>query len=325
MNKPSGGHGIVTSANGDVDVIEGEFKDGERNGHGNWTSANRDVFEGEFTNGKRNGHGAVTYPNGAVFKCEYKDGLRHGPAKYTHAHGAVFECRYTAGVLSNVSFGTHVQGAASETGATLGRKRSVNDMGTAADQPPAKQTFTERMNPCTPAQCSGNTDIGSILSSHNLRSLDVGGGGDCQFRSIAHHLFGDAEKHPEVRAVVVREMLDRPEKYVDFCEQWDLDGEANPMHHCTWAEYLAKMGKIGEWGGNTTLQAASNAYIQTIHVLTTNSDNGVYHITPELEPGSDTDTDDARQPKPHIWIVYLTNNHYSASESITDICMKGQC
>jgi len=30
------------------------------------------------------------------------------------------------------------------------------------------------------------------LLSHNLRSVDVGGGGDCLFKSVSHQLYGDS-------------------------------------------------------------------------------------------------------------------------------------
>ena len=33
-----------------------------------------------------------------------------------------------------------------------------------------------------------------------LRPLDVGGGGDCLFKSISHQLYGDSSHHVEIRA-----------------------------------------------------------------------------------------------------------------------------
>lgn len=59
-----------------------------------------------------------------------------------------------------------------------------------------------------------NCDL--VLSSHaileqrlrnfNLRAHDVGGAGDCFFRSVSHHLYGDANYHLSIRAAGVAYM-----------------------------------------------------------------------------------------------------------------------
>ena len=38
---------------------------------------------------------------------------------------------------------------------------------------------------------------------YGLRPLDVGGGGDCLFKSISHQLYGDSSHHIEIRALGV--------------------------------------------------------------------------------------------------------------------------
>jgi hypothetical protein len=90
-------HGIgeIIFANGDF--FEGEFKDGDANGHGKMTYANGDIFEGEYKDGEANGPCKWTFANGDIFEGEYKDSKRNGPGKYTYANGDIFEGEYKDG------------------------------------------------------------------------------------------------------------------------------------------------------------------------------------------------------------------------------------
>ena len=38
------------------------------------------------------------------------------------------------------------------------------------------------------------------LLQHGLRTLDVGGGGDCSFKAVSHQLYGDPSHHLEITA-----------------------------------------------------------------------------------------------------------------------------
>ena len=59
-----------------------------------------------------------------------------------------------------------------------------------------------------------------VLSSHarleqrlrdlNLRAHDVGGAGDCFFRSVSHHLHSDASHHLSIRTAGVAYMRENP-------------------------------------------------------------------------------------------------------------------
>ena len=63
------------------------------------------------------------------------------------------------------------------------------------------------------------TPIDQALAPYGLISYDVGADGDCQFRALAFHLLGDANRHAEVRASVVDEMRNHPDRYRDFAEE----------------------------------------------------------------------------------------------------------
>ena len=52
---------------------EGDFVNGNFEGHGLLTTKKQGKFEGEFKGGKKNGHGKFTQPDGQVIEGEWKD------------------------------------------------------------------------------------------------------------------------------------------------------------------------------------------------------------------------------------------------------------
>lgn len=71
-------------------VIEGVWADG-LNGTGTVTSADGEVYEGEIRDGKPNGTGSFTSADGDVYEGEWKDGRVNGTATCTCANGDVYE------------------------------------------------------------------------------------------------------------------------------------------------------------------------------------------------------------------------------------------
>ena len=65
------------------------------------------------------------------------------------------------------------------------------------------------------------------LHRHGLRPLDVGVGGDCFFRAVAHQLYGDPNFHLNIRALGVDYLREHPERFI----------ESNSEN--SWLEYLA--------------------------------------------------------------------------------------
>ena len=65
--------------------------------------------------------------------------------------------------------------------------------------------------------CDGgsNSLLNYRLLRYQLRPLDVGGGGDCFFRSVSHQLYGDSSHHHEVRAAGVQYLRDNPERFIE--------------------------------------------------------------------------------------------------------------
>ena len=55
----------------------------------------------------------------------------------------------------------------------------------------------------------------SRLGELGLQSLDVGGAGDCLFRSVSHQLYGNSNHHMCIRTAGVQFMKDNPERFIE--------------------------------------------------------------------------------------------------------------
>ena len=75
-----------------------------------------------------------------------------------------------------------------------------------------------------------------------LRRLDVGGGGDCLFKSISHQLYGDSSHHVEIRAIGLGYLTDNPERFIE------------KVVDMTWLQYLSDMSIQGTWADNIKIQ-----------------------------------------------------------------------
>ena len=96
------------------------------------------------------------------------------------------------------------------------------------------------------------------LLRHGLRPLDVGGGGDCFFKSVSHQLYGDSCHHLEIRAAGVQYLKDNPERFIES----NLD--------TSWLQYLSNMSMQGTWADNIIIQAVADAMNIKIHIIESN-------------------------------------------------------
>ena len=55
----------------------------------------------------------------------------------------------------------------------------------------------------------------SRLYELGLQAIDVGGAGDCCFRSVSHQLYGNNNHHMRVRSAGVQYMRDQPERFAE--------------------------------------------------------------------------------------------------------------
>lgn len=64
---------------------------------------------------------------------------------------------------------------------------------------------------------------------HGLRPVDVGGGGDCLFKSISHQLYKNLSHHVDIRALGVRYLTNNPEHFI------------KSVVDTPWSQYLSHM------------------------------------------------------------------------------------
>ena len=109
-----------------------------------------------------------------------------------------------------------------------------------------------------------------------LKPFDVGGDGDCFFRAVSYQLYGDPEKHCEVRAAGIAYMRHNPERFI----------ESNT--EISWLEYLNNMSMQGTWCDAMIIQAVAEQLKLKITIAETHEGFNEYSIiqpvalTPQL-------------------------------------------
>ena len=98
---------------------------------------------------------------------------------------------------------------------------------------PSMQNHSSTMQLTSPI--SSENLMQSRLGELGLQSVDVGGAGDCFFRSVSHQLYGNSNHHMHIRTAGVQFMRDNPERFI----------ESNTEN--SWLRYLNNMCIQGTW------------------------------------------------------------------------------
>ena len=98
----------------------------------------------------------------------------------------------------------------------------------------------------------------SRLGELGLQSIDVGGAGDCFFRSVSHQLYGNSNHHMRIRTAGVQFMRDNTERFI----------ESNNEN--LWLRYLNNMGIQGTWADALIIQAVAGTLEVTIQIVESN-------------------------------------------------------
>ena len=104
------------------------------------------------------------------------------------------------------------------------------------------------------------------LAAAGLRVNEVDADGNCLFRALADQVEGSAKHHGKYRDEIVAFMRRDEERFKWFVED-DED----------WDDYLARLGRDGEWGGNLELVAAAN--LRSVNVVVHQLEAPKFEIT----------------------------------------------
>jgi len=89
---------------------------------------------------------------------------------------------------------------------------------------------------------------------------DVGGSGDCFFRSVSHQLYGTPELHFEIRMAGIKHLNNHPEIYIES------------FSDSSWEDYIRLMSIPGTWCDNIIIQAVANAHNCIVHITESDVD-----------------------------------------------------
>ena len=78
--------------------------------------------------------------------------------------------------------------------------------------------------------------LNSRLQRYGLRPLEVGGMGNCLFRSVAHQLYNDESCHFEIRISAVEYLQKNPDRFIE-----------SAVVDTSWLEYITNMSMEGTW------------------------------------------------------------------------------
>ena len=99
------------------------------------------------------------------------------------------------------------------------------------------------------------TLLNTRLTRHGLIPLDVGGSGDCFFRSVSHQLYGNCSHHLEIRTACAEYLRANPERFIESSVG------------SSWLQYLSSMSMIQTWADNIIIQAVADSMNINIHII----------------------------------------------------------
>ena len=137
---------------------------------------------------------------------------------------------------------------------------------------------------------NGLSALDTRLKCMNMRRVAMEGDGNCQFRSIAHHVLRDQDRHAEIRSLAMEWIRANPQDFEIYFETGDA--------FRTWANDMAR---DRTWGDELTLRAVCDALGYKVHVVQSTGENWYLLYEPCENKG-------AKQ----IFVSYISPVHYDA-------------
>jgi len=148
------------------------------------------------------------------------------------------------------------------------------------------------------------------LKKHGFQEKRVVPDGNCQMRALSDQIWGDENRHKEVRTEVTT-WLDKNEKFtIDDNGTSTLGDFIDRDQFPQWSSYVKYMAKDGSWGDHITLFGAAETYGVTIVVLSNVDDNGAGRYLTSIVPRTTT------KPKGPIHLSHWHEFHYNSLRPI---------
>jgi len=81
------------------------------------------------------------------------------------------------------------------------------------------------------------------------------------FKSVSHQLYGNADRHVEIRMAGISNLHYHPELYIEI------------ISDDRWENYIRQMSLPGTWCDHLIIQAVANALIRVIHIIDSNANS----------------------------------------------------
>lgn len=142
-----------------------------------------------------------------------------------------------------------------------------------------------------------NDDIDEKFKKH-LESLgyfirEVGGDGNCLFRSVSEQIEGNENNYQEYREKCINYIKGNKETYAPYIE------DDEPID-----DYIERMSKNGEWGGNLEIHALSMVLEANFYIYI--HENPMY-IVKNFE-----------KPKKNVLLTYHEGKHYNSLRKLEE-------
>jgi len=122
---------------------------------------------------------------------------------------------------------------------------------------------------------------------------EVGGDGNCLFRAISEQVEGNEDHYKEYREKCINYMIDHKDEFAPFIE----DDES-------FDDYILRMSKSGEWGGNLEIYAMSKILQANFYIY-------IYEQPMYVVNNFD-------KPKKNIKLTYHDGKHYNSLRKLEE-------
>ena len=135
------------------------------------------------------------------------------------------------------------------------------------------------------------------LAHIGLIPHDVGGSGDCFFKSVSYQLYGNADRHVEIRMAGISHLHNHPELYIEI------------ISDDSWENYIRQMSLPGTWCDHLIIQAVANALNCVIRIIDSNANSPQATIITRVVQQGTQQT---------IFIGYINHVHYVSTVTDTN-------